>query len=347
MNSRFKMQAPRDTDELDETITMPSAAAIAAIEACPGDAMVLGAAGKMGFHVTRLLQRCLKRLGRKDRLIAVSRFSSEASRLRFQNYEIETIAADLSEAEQVNGLPDAANVIFLAGIKFGTAHDVDLLYRMNRDMPRHVAQRFRESRIVALSTGCVYSFTSPETGGSTEQSEVDPPGEYAQSCLARERAFIDGSSSHGTLCSLVRLNYSVELRYGVLVDIASQVLSGVPVDLETPYVNVIWQGDAITQILQCLPDAAAPPDVVNITGPDTLSVREIAEQFGSRFGLSPEFQGREADTCWLSNSALARGRYGEPRMKLDCMITWIADWLQQGGETLGKPTHFQVRDGKY
>ena len=347
MNASFDTQTPRDTEELDDQITKPSRATLAAIEACPGDVMVLGAAGKMGFHLTRLLQRCLKRLGRNDRLIAVSRFSSDASLLRFRKFEIETIAADLSEPDQVNRLPHASNLFFLAGIKFGTAHDLDLLYKMNRDMPGYIADRFRESRIVALSTGCVYSFTSPETGGSTEQSEVDPPGEYARSCLAREKAFIDGSSTNGTLCSLVRLNYSVELRYGVLVDIASQVLSGVPVDLETPYVNVIWQGDAITQILQCLPDAAAPPDVVNITGPDTLSVREIAERFGVRFGLSPTFRGHQADTCWLSNSTLARHRYGEPSMKVDCMIEWIADWLQRGGETLGKPTHFQVRDGKY
>ncbi len=338
---------PGSTDQLDDLLTRPTPAALEAVRGCPGGFLVLGAAGKMGWHVTRMLQRCLQQLGRKDPLIAVSRFTGDKSRDPFDRFQIETVQADLSEGQELDALPSFANVFFLAGVKFGTSHNLELLHRMNGEMPRHVASRFRDSRIVALSTGCVYSFTSPESGGSTEQSPTDPPGDYARSCLARERAFIDGSQRHGTRCSLVRLNYSVELRYGVLVDIATQVLSGQPLNLETPSVNVIWQGDAITQILQCLPCADSPPFIVNVTGADTLSVRDIANQFGERFGVKPTFAGEEGSTCWLSNSSMARTRFGEPSMKVDRMIDWIAEWLQRGGDTLGKPTHFQVRDGKY
>lgn len=347
MTSASHPLCPQSTDELDEQLTQPTAGALEAVESCPGDILVLGAAGKMGFHTARLLQRCLQQLQRPDRVIAISRFSSDSSRRPFEKYQIETIQADLCDPQQLEALPSAPNLFFLAGVKFGTSDDADLLYRMNGEMPRLVAQRFCDARIVALSTGCVYAFTSPESGGSTEQSPLDPPGDYAKSCVARERAFMDGSSRHGTRCSLVRLNYSVELRYGVLVDIAMQVMSGEPINVETPYVNVIWQGDAITQIVQCLPCTASPPFVVNITGGDTLSVREVAQRFGSRFGVTPTFRGQEASTCWLSNSSLARSRFGEPSMTVDRMIDWIVDWLLRGGPTLGKPTKFQVRDGKY
>ncbi len=347
MTTAFEPTCPRTTEELDEVLTLPNGGALAAVEACPGDILVLGAAGKMGFHISRMLQRCVEQLGRHDRVIAVSRFTTDVSRVPFEKFKLEMIQADLSDPEQLNALPSVANVFFLAGVKFGTSHNVELLYRMNGEMPRHVASRFRDARIVALSTGCVYSFTSPESGGSTEQSETDPPGDYARSCLARERAFIDGSHEYGTRCSLVRLNYSVELRYGVLVDIATQVMSEEPVNLETPSVNVIWQGDAVAQIVQCLPCADSPPFIVNVTGNDTLSVRDIANQFGERFGVTPTYAGNAASTCWLSNNDLARSRFGEPSMKIDRVIDWIAQWLRRGGTTLGKPTHFQVRDGKY
>ncbi len=341
------MSCPKTTDELDDLLSRPDPKVLEAVDACPGNIAVLGAGGKMGFHTARMLQRSVDQLGRPDPVFAVSRFTSESSREAFERCGIETIRADLSDAGQVAALPDAANLFFLAGMKFGTAHDVDLLYRFNGLMPRLVAERFADSRIVALSTGCVYSFTSAESGGSTEQSETDPPGDYAKSCLQREQAFIDGSQASGTPCSLVRLNYSVELRYGVLVDIATQVFDGQPVSVETPYVNVIWQRDAISQIVQCLPCAQSPPFIVNITGAETLSVRDLADRFGKRFGKPVTFTGQEADTCWLSNSTLARGRFGDPPMELDRMIEWIAEWIEEGRETLGKPTKFHVRDGKY
>jgi nucleoside-diphosphate-sugar epimerase len=320
---------------------------VSAIESCPGDVLVLGAGGKMGFHLTRMLQRCLNELGRDDRLTAVSRFTSSSSLLPFQRFSIDTLSADLSDASQVAKLPATANVFFLAGVKFGTSQDPEMLHRMNGQMPRTVAERFRDSKIVALSSGCVYSFTSPASGGSTETSETNPPGDYAQSCLERERAFIDGSSQYGTPVALVRLNYSVELRYGVLVDIATKVLKGEPIDLQTSHVNVIWQRDAVDQIIQCLPCAETPPWIVNVTGAETLSVRDLADQFGRRFGKVPTFSGHEAPACWLSNSALSRSRLGEAKMELSHAIDWTAEWLLQGGPTLGKPTQFQVRDGRY
>ena len=341
------MSRPQTIDELDDQLSRPDPKVLAALEACPGNLAVLGAGGKMGFHTARMLQRSLDQLGRRDRVVAVSRFTFARSRDPFERCGIETIRADLTDAGQVTSLPDAANVFFLAGVKFGTSNDVELLHRFNGLMPRLVAERFGDSRIVALSTGCVYSFASPESGGSTEQSETDPPGDYAKSCLQRERAFVDGSKNLGTPCSLVRLNYSVELRYGVLVDIAMQVFAGQPVSVETPFVNVIWQRDAISQIVQCLPCAESPPFIVNITGPETLSVRDLAERFGKRFGKRVAFTGQEAETCWLSNSTLARGRFGDPPMDVDRMIDWIAEWIEDGGETLGKPTKFHVRDGKY
>jgi nucleoside-diphosphate-sugar epimerase len=235
----------------------------------------------------------------------------------------------------------------MAGVKFGTSSAAGLLKRLNAVMPELVAEHYRGSRIVALSTGCVYSFTAPESGGSTEDAATDPPGVYAQSCLQRERAFINGSQTHGTKCALVRLNYSIDLRYGVLVDIAQQVKAGTPIDVTTGYVNVIWQGDAVAQILQCLPLADSPPLVINVTGAETLAVRELATQFADRFGCIAEFTGTEAATCWLNNSARARELFGEPRVCVRQMMDWIADWIDRGGETLGKPTQFQTRDGNY
>lgn len=339
--------SPQTIAELDDVITRPSEEVLAAIQHCQGDFIVLGAGGKMGFHVSRMLQRGLQQLGRSDRVTTVSRFSSAQGRQPFEESGFNVVAADLSDPRQVADAPLAPNVIYLAGVKFGTSTDDGLLERMNVRMPELVADRYKDSQIVALSTGCVYSFTTPESGGSTETSEVDPPGAYAKSCLARERAFTDGSNRHGTPCVLVRLNYSIDLRYGVLVDIAQQVKSGDAIDLTTGHVNVIWQGDAVAQILRCLPLAACPPTVINVTGPETLAVRDLAEKFASRFGTDAVYTSTESERCWLSNSALATEQFGKPKVGVDQMIEWISDWIDRGGAMLGKPTMFQTRDGNY
>ena len=214
-------------------------------------------------------------------------------------------------------------------------------------MPRLIAEQYKDSRIVALSTGCVYDFIDVASGGSTEESPTNPPGDYAISCLGREEAFVDRSTQWGSLSSLIRLNYSNELRYGVLVDIAANVLSGKPVAVDTGYVNVIWQGDAVEHIVRSLEHATCPPFVLNVTGPETLSVRELALAFGERFGRTPQFSGTESQTAWLSNASRSHELFGPPPVSVDTMIDWIADWLQRGGPTLNKPTKFEVRGGDY
>lgn len=342
-----ELNTPESIEQLDERISRPSDGVLAAVGECSGRFAVLGAGGKMGFHVSRMLQRTLRELGRTEPVMVVSRFSSPNSRLLFEQHGFEVIAADLSDRQQVASVPLAENVIYLAGVKFGSASNPELLERMNVTMPGLVAERFRDSRIVALSTGCVYSFTTPDSEGSTETSPTDPPGDYALSCLERERAFTRAAQQHGTRCALVRLNYSIDLRYGVLVDIAQQVRAGMPVAVDTSHVNVIWQGDAVDQILQCLTHASSDPFIINITGSETLRVQEVAERFGARFGRSVTFTGTESPTCWLSNNGLARKLFGDPGTSVEMMIDWIADWLERGGETLGKPTQFQNRDGNY
>ena len=347
MMSRATDPAPTTSDELDRQLSAPDDAAIAAVQNCPGSFAVLGAGGKMGLHVCQMLRRALQALGREEPVFAISRFASPQATVPFVRSGIEVIAADLSAPSVYAQLPSAANVVFLAGVKFGTASSPELLQRMNVSMPEDVAEHFRHSRIVALSTGCVYPFTTPQSGGSIEDGPVDPPGDYAQSCLGREQAFIQASEKYQTPCALVRLNYSVELRYGVLVDIAQRVFAEQPVSVETGYVNVIWQRDAVSQILRCLPLAASPPLVLNVTGSEMLSVRDLAERFAKAFDKPVVLQGTEAPTAWLSNNRRAVALFGEPQTDIETMIRWIAQWVSQGGPSLDKPTHFENRDGTF
>lgn len=340
------MPAPATIEELDFLMTRPTGDIMRALKSHPGTIAVLGAGGKMGFHLTLLLNRCLNLMQRKDRLIAVSRFGDEAARQPFAEHGIETISADLTKQDQVDSLPDVDNVFFMAGVKFG-ANDPEILQKMNIELPNRVAERYAKSRIVALSTGCVYSFTTPESGGSSEEDETDPPGDYACSCLGREEAFRRVSKKHGTPVALVRLNYSIDLRYGVLVDIAQKVLEGRPVNLETGYVNVIWQGDAVAHIVRCLTVAESPPRVINITGPCVLKVRDLAEQFGAQMGKRVTFEGTEAPTAWLNDASRSHALFGLPETGLDQMVEMIGDWLMKGRATLNKPTHFESRSGEF
>ncbi|MGB0761112.1 MAG: NAD-dependent epimerase/dehydratase family protein [Rubripirellula sp.] len=335
------------TTELDEMITRPCEQVRKALRSYPGPITVLGAGGKMGFHLCRMLQRALQELGRENQLLAVSRFSSTTAERPFQQAGIKIHRADLSVQAQVCSIPVTPLVFFLAGVKFGTANKPELLTQMNAEMPKLIAGHFAKSAIVAMSTGCVYSFADQASGGSKETDATDPPGEYAQSCLDRETAFVNGSSSHGTKCCLIRLNYSIDLRYGVLMDIAQQVWQNRPVNINTGYVNVIWQGDAIKQIIQSAELTEAPPQILNITGSDTLRVRDIATGFGRRLDRTPQFTGVESKHCWLSNNTKACQLFGPPRTSIEQMMDWTSDWLLSGGQTLGKPTHFQTRDGQY
>ena len=341
--------SPATPDALDDFMSGPGDGVLAALEKTEGDILVLGAGGKMGLHLCLMLRRGLESLGRSAgrRVMAVSRFGSPETRARFEARGIEVIPADLTEPDRLAALPEAREVFFLAGVKFGTSHEPGLLEKMNVQMPRRVAERFRESRIVALSTGCVYSFVPPSSGGSTEDDPAEPVGDYAISCLGRERAFREAGEKWGTPSALIRLNYAIDLRYGVLVDIAQKVLAGAPVDVSMGHVNVIWQGDALAHTIQALSHASAPPFVLNVTGPGILRVRELAERFGQRFGKTPSIVGEEQPAAWLNDASKAHGLFGKPAVSIDQMIEWVAAWLEGGGSTLGKPTHFETRDGKY
>lgn len=313
------------------------------MEGMAGDAIVLGAAGKMGPHLAMMLRR-----GMRGRVYGVSRFSDTGVRERLTAAGVETIACDLADPGAVAGLPDAPSVFFLAGQKFGTSGAPETTWAMNVLVPAIVAERYRASRIVAFSTGCVYPFVPVGTGGSREEDAIGPPsGEYAWSCVGRERMFGHASRRHGTRAALFRLNYAVEFRYGVLVDIAQKVLAGEPVDVSMGHVNIIWQGDAVARAIQSIALADSPPGAINVTGPQTLAVRELAARLGQRLGRAPRLAGAEAPTAWLSDASRSVALWGAPRVTVDQMIDWVASWLETGGQTLGKPTHFEARDGKY
>jgi len=347
MNSvRF---CPQSVEELDLLASEPDRGVVDTLGRTDGDLIVAGAGGKMGFHLALMLRRGLDVLGSAQRVVAVSRFGDASAREPFEAAGIATVAADLSDAGVYDSLPDAKSVFFLAGKKFGTSASPDDLRRFNEEMPALVAERYSGSTIVAMSTGCVYPFVAPESGGSTEEDEPSPVGDYALSCLGRERAFLSASERHGTPLSLIRLNYSVDLRYGVLVDLASKILAGEPVDVTMGHFNCIWQGDAVAHTIRSLDLAAPAPEacVLNVTGARILSVRETAELLGERLNLVVEFTGAEAGTAWLNNASEAHRLFGAPSIPEATLIDWVAEWVGLGRPLLGKPTHFEVRDGNY
>ena len=341
------IELPVSPDAIDLFLSEPHPGVEDALRAAPGDSLVLGAAGKMGLHLCMMLRRALTAMGRTDRVVAVSRFRTLHATGDFTERGIEVAICDLEDRAALERLPDCPNVFFLAGAKFGTSNRPDLLERMNVLVPRLVAERFAHARVVALSTGCVYPYVAPGTGGSIETDTPDPVGDYAISCLGREREFERASRERGARVSLIRLNYSTELRYGVLVDLCQKVLGAEPVDASMGHVNVIWQRDALAHILRSLPHASAPPFVLNVTGPDILSVRTLAHGFGERLGRTANVVGSEAPTAWLSNAAKAHALFGPPPTPLALMMDWTASWIRGGGATHGKPTGFQVRDGRF
>jgi nucleoside-diphosphate-sugar epimerase len=333
--------------ELEDVLSRPYEEDIAAMRDLDGDLLLLGVAGKMGPSLALRAVRAMREAGSKGRVIGVSRFSNPAARTLLDEAGVETIAADLLRPEELNALPEAPNVIYLAARKFGSTGDEGLTWAMNTWLPAQVAQRYRQSRIVAFSSGNVYPLVPVESGGATEDTLPGPVGEYAQSVLGRERMFEHFSKENGTPAVLLRLNYAVELRYGVLVDVGRKVLERVPVDASMGYANVIWQGDANSVCLRSFGICDSPPAILNLTGPEILSVREIAEEFGRRFGVEPVIEGTEAKTALLNNAARCTGRFGPPRVSVVPMLAWIADWLRRGGESWNKPTHFETRDGKF
>ncbi|MFN7993282.1 MAG: NAD(P)-dependent oxidoreductase [Bryobacteraceae bacterium] len=333
--------------ELEALLATPSDDDQAALRALTGDLLILGAGGKMGPSLARRARNAADRAGVKKRVIAVSRFSDRAAENLLQESGIETISADLLDFDRLPSLPEAENIIFMAGRKFGSSGAAHLTWASNAYLPARVAERYRGSRIMAFSSGNVYPFVPVTSGGATEQTPPDPVGEYAQSVLARERIFEFFSERYGTGVCLLRLNYAVDLRYGVLLDIGSKVFGGRPVDVTMGYANVIWQGDANSVCLRAFSLCQSPPDVLNLTGPETLSVREIAAHFGQLFGREPIIEGTEAGTALLNNASRCHKLFGPPRVTTAQVIEWTADWIRAGGTTWAKPTHFEARDGKY
>jgi nucleoside-diphosphate-sugar epimerase len=336
-----------NVQQLEDVLSRPSEADVRAMAEMQGDLLLLGVAGKMGPSLAHRARRACEQGGIQKRIIGVARFSNPAYEAELRGWGIETIAADLLAPGALEKLPDVPNVIYMAARKFGSTGAESLTWAMNTFLPGLVAQRYRDSRIVAFSTGNVYPLTPVLHGGPTETSPLGPVGEYAQSCLGRERMFEHYSLQYGTKVAVVRLNYAVELRYGVLVDIGRKVFARCPVDLRMGHANVVWQGDANSVVLRLMAHCQSPPFVLNLTGPEIIAVRWVAKKFGERFGVEPVLEGEESPTALLNNAGLCQKLFGYPAVSVEQMIDWIAGWIVAGGESLNKPTHFETRDGKF
>ncbi|RIK38810.1 MAG: epimerase [Chloroflexi bacterium] len=334
-------------EHLERLLSEPSPPVADTLKALDSDLLILGVGGKMGPTLARMATQALSSINSPHQVIAVARFSRLELREQLEGWGIQTIACDLLDRRALAALPDSRNIIFMAGQKFGTTGNPAQTWAMNTYMPALVAERFTAARIVVFSTGNVYPLTPVVQGGSVEDDPPEPVGEYANSCLGRERMFEYFSHTHGLRCAIMRLNYAIDLRYGVLLDIAQKVKAGQPVDLSMGAANVIWQGDANAWALRLLEYCSAPPFVLNVTGPELVSVRRVAERFGAIFGVAPIFVGSEAPSALLNNAAQAQRLFGYPRISLDQLIKWTAAWVQAGGVTLNKPTHFETRDGRF
>lgn len=333
----------RNEDELEDLLSRPSQQLVDTLAKLDGDITILGVGGKMGPTLARMA----KRAAPHKRVIGVARFSEAGLKDKLQGWDIETVECDLLDPAAVNGLEKTANVVFMAGRKFGSAGNQSLTWAMNVHVPAIVAEAFAESRISVFSTACVYPFVDIAGQGAREDVELNPPGEYANSCVGRERMFEHFSRTRGTKVSILRLSYAIDMRYGVLHDVASAVQAGEPVQIDSGHCNVIWQGDANDIALQALAHADNPPFVLNLSGPELVSVRRLAQKFGEKFGKEPVFAGSEQDKAWIIDTSLQQQLFGYPSVPLPRLIDWTAGWLSEGGRSLGKPTHFEVRDGTY
>jgi len=341
--------SPPSTElELTERLTAPTPESLEAARALGGDVLILGAGGKIGPTLALLIHRSLLQAGAPHRVICVSRFSDPSIAMLLGRAGVRAVAADLMNPKDLERLPDAPNVFYLAGMKFGTTQAPFRTWAANVLLPFKVAERFRGSRIVALSTGNVYPPVPPESGGATEETPPDPIGEYAQSCLGRERVLEYVSNVHGTRVLIVRLNYACDLRYGVPVDIALKVREGQPVDLTMGYFNVIWQGDLNTVLFRSLDLCTSPPTILNVTGPETISVRHAATVLAHHMSCPvPAFQGTEAATALLSNASRCWKLFGQPSVDAETLLRWTAHWVSIGGPLLNRPTHFETRNGRF
>jgi hypothetical protein len=328
---------------LDDLLCRPSQALIDDLGKVAGDIMILGVAGKMGPTLAGLAKAALP--GR--RIIGVARFSDPSVKDWLEARGIETINCDLLDEAALGELPKAPNIIFMAGRKFGAEGDLSLTWAMNSHVPALVAQAFPQSRIVAFSTGCVYPFVPVDSKGADEGLAPNPPGEYAQSCVGRERMFEYFSRKFSTPGRLFRLNYAIDMRYGVLHDIATKVAQGKPIDVSLGHVNFIWQGDAAAQALRCLAHCDTPTSPINVSGHEILAVRDLAAKLGALLKPDPVLVGAEQPTAWLTDTSQAVKLFGLPIVDTEQLIAWTADWVARSMPSLGKPTKYEVRDGRY
>ena len=333
--------------QLEDVLAEPSQADARAMAEMEGDLLILGVAGKMGPSLAKRARRACARAKLPKRIIGVARFSDPRVQQELQAVGIETVSADLLAPGAMATLPDAPNVLYMAARKFGSTGAEHLTWAMNTLLPALVADRYATSRIVAFSTGNVYPLVPVAQGGASESTPTGPVGEYAQSALGRERIFEYFSQRNQTPAMFLRLNYAIDLRYGVLLDIGQRVFERRPVDVSMGHVNVIWQGDANSIALRSFALCQSPPAVLNITGPETVAVRWIARRFGERFGAEPKVEGTESETALLSNAARCHRLFGYPSVTVEQMIEWVAEWIGMGGATLSKPTHFETRDGRF
>ncbi len=341
------IESIRDEEQLEDLLSEPTRDVVETMRRLEGDLIVLGVSGKMGPTLARMARRASDSAGVRRRVLGVARFGDGSLEADLQRHGVETIRCDLLDPDQLARLPEVPNVVYMVGVKFGSTGRESRTWAVNSFLPGLVCRRFRSSRIVAFSTGNVYGYTPIQGGGSVETDPLEPVGEYAMSCLGRERILEYFSQDLRIPTALIRLNYATEMRYGVLVDLARKVIAGEAIDLTTGYFNVIWQADANAMSLRAFDHVACPPFVVNLTGPELLGVRELAETFGQLLGKPVLFSGTESPKALLSNSQKAQRLFGRPQVKADQLVRWVADWVGRGGRCLGKPTGFEISDGRF
>jgi len=337
----------RTLEELENRLSAPSERLVEDVKNIKGDILILGVGGKMGPSLARLARRALDEAGSGQRVIGVSRFSQGSLQEELEIVGVETIAADLTDEAELRQLPAAENVIYMVGKKFGTSGQEHMTWAMNSYLPGRVAEKFKKSRIVVFSSGNIYPYVPVFSGGATEDTLPGPLGEYAQSCLGRERIFEHFSRKYEIPMLIYRLNYAVEMRYGNLLEIARSVYQKKTIDLKMGHMNVIWQGDANEIAIRSLLHCSTPPKLLNVTGPETISIRWAAEEFGKIFGIKPVFENEEEPTALLNNASHSHQLFGYPSVSLTQVMEWTAEWVQLDGATLDKPTHFQVRSGNF
>jgi nucleoside-diphosphate-sugar epimerase len=337
----------RTVAELEAKLAEPSEALIRELAKVKGDIVLLGVGGKMGPSLARLATNAIREGDLGKRVIGVSRFTNAEARRELEEAGVETISCELLDDEALKGLPNVENVIYMAGNKFGTTGNEHFTWAMNAYLPGRVAEKFKDSRIVVFSSGNIYPFLGIGSGGASEDMAPEPIGEYAQSCLGRERIFEYHSHKNQTPMLMYRLNYAIDMRYGVLLELARAINEGRSINLSMGFANVIWQGDANAMALRCLTQCTNPPSIMNITGPETLSIRWAANEFAKRIGKDAIFEGVESDTALMNNASKSHQLFGYPTVSLLQMIDWTAEWVKHGGSTWNKPTHFQERKGKF